>query len=96
MTRTPQSNADRMRASRARGRPIAITLRDPEAIAALARAAAVSGGIRHGIEAALIAWIAGQPEPVPAPVAPVIRRPRGAERPGGAASAPGAGQDDRE
>ena len=51
MTRTP--DAERQRASRAKGRTISITLRDPRAIAALDQLR-LTHGIRGAIEHALI------------------------------------------
>lgn len=89
--------ATRQKRARARGRTLTVILRSPDAIAALGAAAAVLGGVRPAIECALLDWArargvpAGEPEPEPAPGGGV-RRPRGGERPGGAASAPDVGK----
>lgn len=51
----PHSVAQRQRDYRSRGKPLSLTLRDPEAIRALDKLAKIHGSQRAAIEAALIA-----------------------------------------
>lgn len=65
---------------------------DPEAIAALRLARAAYGSTGAALSAVLRDWLDGEgPGRVPAPE-PAERRPRGHDRPGGAASAPDSGK----
>lgn len=85
--------AQRQQKRRSRGASVSCVLIDPEAIRALRLAQAVHGGIPAALVAALRAWAAAQPAAAPPEPAPdTARRPRGGDRPGGAASAPDAGK----
>jgi hypothetical protein len=81
-----KSPAARQRARRARGVVVSCVLTSPEAIAALRAAKAAHGTIPAALGAALGAWAALAE--APGVTVTVVRRARGHDQPGGAASAP--------
>lgn len=88
MTR-PLTPAERQKRRRSRGVAVSAVLVDPEAITALRLARAAYGATGRALEAVLRDWLDGEgPGRVPAPGPDTARRPRGHDRPGGAASAP--------
>ena len=50
----PKSGAERQRSYAAKGRPIAVVLRDPKAVAALDQLAAEHGGVTGAVSHALV------------------------------------------